>query len=45
MPLGKDQAFTWAYNSLSLEVDWTLWWEVGDFKAYLQNILNYLKLA
>jgi hypothetical protein len=29
-----DYAFTWVYNSLILEVAWTLWTEVGDLQAH-----------
>jgi hypothetical protein len=43
--LGKDYAFTWIYNTLMLEVDYTLWTKLGNFQAHICKVLCNSDLA
>lgn len=41
MPLGKDYAFIWVYNTIKL--NWTLWIKLGYLQTQVYNMLGNLK--
>jgi hypothetical protein len=38
MPLGKDYAFIWVYNTIKL--NWTLWIKLRDLQTQMYNMLG-----